>query len=142
MILPCDFLLLDLATPHFYSPPPYAPRQAFSRTSTEDHHPPLATMNGALFNMNTDGLYWLPFTNFIERELTQCRTLAGVLFSPVNTWPKWPPQLTHSISVRIPSGSGRRFTAPGISLSNAGQPQWASNLFSERYSWALHRRQI
>ena len=43
--------------------------------------------------------------------------------SPVNTWPRCPPQLAQRISVRRPSASGWRLTAPGISSSKLGQPQ-------------------
>ena len=38
----------------------------------------------------------------------------------------------HTISVRIPSASGTRRTAPRISSSKAGQPQPARNLSAER----------
>src|SRR5262245_40676815 len=40
----------------------------------------------------------------------------------------------------MPSGSGRRFTAPSISASNAGQPQPELNLAIDVYSGVLHRR--
>jgi len=68
----------------------------------------------------------------IEIELTQWRVSFSVKCSPVKTWPRWAPQFAHWISVRWPSGSGSRFTAPGISSSKLGQPQFASNLFSDR----------
>ena len=45
-------------------------------------------------------------TNFIEMELKQCRALVEVKPSPIKAWPRWPPQLAHSTSVRMPSGVG------------------------------------
>jgi hypothetical protein len=44
-----------------------------------------------------------------------------------NSWPKWAPQVAHSMSALIPSGSGTRWTAPAKVSSNARQPQPASN---------------
>lgn len=45
--------------------------------------------------------------NLIETLLTQWRSSVGVLNpSPLKTWPKWPPQAAHVISVLLPSGSG------------------------------------
>ena len=68
--------------------------------------------------------------------------LVSVKCSLVNTCPRWPLQLAQVISVRWPSGSGVLVTDPGISLSKAGQPQWALNLSIERYNSALHFRHI
>ena len=68
----------------------------------------------------------------IEIEFTQCLVFFPVKPSPMKTWPKCAPHLAHWISVRTPSESGRRFTAPEISSSKLGQPQSASNLLSER----------
>ena len=76
-----------------------------------------------------------------EIEFTQCRTSFAVKPSARKTCPKWAPQLPQTISVRTPSSSGMRFTAPGISSSKLGQPQLALNLSSERYSAALQRLQ-
>lgn len=76
-----------------------------------------------------------------EIEFTQWRVLAGVKPSPSKTCPKWPPHCEQVISVRIPSASKLRLTAPGISLSKLGQPQRASNLFTEWYSGWWHWRQ-
>jgi len=45
--------------------------------------------------------------NFIETLLTQWRSSVGVLNpSPLNTWPRCPPQAAQVISVLLPSGSG------------------------------------
>jgi hypothetical protein len=77
-------------------------------------------------------------TNFSETELTQCLVFLGVRYSPSKTWPKWAPQLAHTISTRLPSASGIRFTAPGISSSKLGQPQCDSNLVSEVYKGVSH----
>jgi hypothetical protein len=68
----------------------------------------------------------------IEIEFTQCRTFFFVKPSPKNTCPKCAPQLAQVISVRTPSASKLRLTAPGISSSKLGHPQSDSNLFSER----------
>ena len=51
-------------------------------------------------------------TKFIEIEFTQWRVSFGVWPSPVKTCPRWPPQLAQTISVRRPSASGTRSTAP------------------------------
>ena len=45
------------------------------------------------------------------------RTARIVIPSPTKTWPKCPPQLWQTISVRYQSGSGARSTAPDISSS-------------------------
>lgn len=46
--------------------------------------------------------------------LTQWRSLVGVgKPSFLNTWPKCPLHWAHTISIRLPSGSGRSSTAPG-----------------------------
>jgi ABC-2 type transport system permease protein len=70
-------------------------------------------------------------TNFSEIEFTQCRVFLAVKRSPRKTWPRWPPQEAHSISMRWPSGSSSRRTAPSISWSNDGQPQPEWNFVSE-----------
>jgi hypothetical protein len=67
----------------------------------------------------------------MEMELTQCLVFLSVKPSSVKTWPRCAPQLALWVSVRSPSGSGRRLTASGISSSKLGHPQLASNLFSE-----------
>src|SRR5206468_6718640 len=54
-------------------------------------------------------------TNLREIEFTQCRVFLAVNRSPTKTWPRWPAQAAHSISTRLPSGSGTRRTAPSIS---------------------------
>ncbi len=76
-----------------------------------------------------------------ESELTQCRVFFLVKPSPEKTWPKWPPHFAQVISVRFPSLSIVRFTAPGISLSNEGHPHPESNLSSDRKSGVLQWRQ-
>src|SRR5690606_10615302 len=76
--------------------------------------------------------YFSNGTNYIEMELTQCLVFFVVNPSPKNTCPRCPPQLAHTISVRMPSGSGIRLTAPFISSSKLGHPQCDSNLSSER----------
>lgn len=81
------------------------------------------------------------FTNFIEREFTQCRVFLGVSFSQTNTCPRCPPQLAQVISVRRPSISSDHFTRPGIASSKAGHPHPESNLDSEVKSGASHCRQ-
>ena len=60
-------------------------------------------------------------TNLMEMELTQWRELVGVKRSPLNSWPKWPPQLAHVISMRCMPRvlSSWRSTAPGISSAAA-----------------------
>src|SRR4051794_39261693 len=78
----------------------------------------------------------------IESELTQWRVFLRVKPSPIKTWPRWPSQLAQTISVRWPSGSGTRLTAPGISSSKLGQPQPEWNLLWEEYSSAPQRRQV
>jgi hypothetical protein len=78
-------------------------------------------------------------TNFIETELTQCRTFLGVRYSPSKTWPRCAPQLLQTISTRRPSASGTRFTAPGISSSKLGQPQCDSNFDADVYSGVSQR---
>ena len=80
-------------------------------------------------------------TNSSDTELTQWRVFRGVKPSPVKTWPRWPPHRAQVISVRRPSASTVRFTAPGISSSKLGQPHPASNLSDERYNGAPHCRQ-
>src|SRR5882757_10129197 len=60
------------------------------------------------------------------------------MYSPSKTCPRCAPQLAHSISTRRPSGSGTRFTAPGISSSKLGQPQCDSNFVSDVYSGVSH----
>src|SRR5665647_155564 len=74
----------------------------------------------------------------MEIEFTQYRVFFSVKPSPENTCPKCAPQLAHTISVRLPSASVCRITAPGISSSKLGHPQCDSNLSSERYNGALH----
>ncbi|KAJ0917450.1 hypothetical protein HanRHA438_Chr05g0206091 [Helianthus annuus] len=52
--------------------------------------------------------------NLMEILLTQCLSSVGVLKpSPLNTWPKCPPQAVQVISVLLPSGSALRVIAPG-----------------------------
>ena len=73
-----------------------------------------------------------PSVNLKLTLLTQCLSSVGVLYpSPLNTCPKCPPQLLHTISVlSIPNElSVNRFTAPGIESKYAGQPQPDLNLW-------------
>ena len=77
----------------------------------------------------------------MEMEFTQCRVFFGVKPSPWKTCPRCAPQEAQVISVRLPSASTERFTAPGISASKLGHPHWASNLFSELYRGASQRLQ-
>lgn len=73
--------------------------------------------------------------NLIETLFTQWRSSVGVLKpSPLNTWPRCPPQAAQVISTLRPSGSGVRFMAPGSPSKKAGQPQPESNLVSDLYS--------
>ena len=69
--------------------------------------------------------------NSSETEFTQWRVFLGVKPSFRKTWPRWAPQRAQVISVRTPSASGVRRTAPGISSSKLGQPHPASNLSAE-----------
>ena len=78
----------------------------------------------------------------MEMELTQCRVFLAVICSPIKTWPRWPPQRLQTISVRCPSASISRSTAPGISSSKLGQPQPLENLSCDRYSGNWQRRQM
>lgn len=72
--------------------------------------------------------------NFIETLFTQWRSSVGVLKpSPLNTWPRCPPQAVHVISTLLPSGSGVRCIAPGSPSKKAGQPQPESNLVVDLY---------
>lgn len=69
--------------------------------------------------------------NFKLTLLTQCLSSVGVLYpSPLNTWPKWPPQFEQTISVRsIPNvRSVCRVTAPGMLSKYAGHPHPDLNL--------------
>jgi hypothetical protein len=82
--------------------------------------------------------------NFKLTLFTQCRSSVGVLYpSPLNTWPRWPPQFAHTISVRrMPNApSTRRSTAPGMLSKYAGQPQPDENLCLAVYSGAAHPAQ-
>jgi hypothetical protein len=76
----------------------------------------------------------LPFgIKRIDNEFAHSRVFLFVKFSPRNSCPKCAPQFVHSISVRIPSGSGIRFIAFGRFSSKLGHPHPASNLlFDER----------
>lgn len=71
----------------------------------------------------------------VNRKLTlftQCLSSVGVGYpSPLNTCPRCPPQLLHTISVRsIPNElSVYRLTAPGTESKYAGQPQPDLNLW-------------
>ncbi len=71
-------------------------------------------------------------TNRIEIELTQWRVFFLVIRSPRNTWPRCPSHRAHRISIRRPSPSDSRRTAPGISSSKLGHPQPESNLSDDR----------
>ena len=93
------------------------------------------------WNHGPPGILLPSGTKTREIEFTQCRTLFPVKPSPRKTWPKCAPQLAQSISVRIPSGSGILFKAPGISSSKLGHPQPALNLSFERYSATLQHLQ-
>ncbi len=64
-------------------------------------------------------------------ELTQCLIFLAEKPSPSNTWPKWPLQFAHTISVRMPSLSGSLLIAPLISSSKLGHPQPDLNLSSD-----------
>jgi hypothetical protein len=82
---------------------------------------------------------YAPFgTNFIDTEFTQCLVFFGVRYSPSKTWPRCALQLAQTISTRLPSASGMRFTAPGISSSKLGQPQCDSNFDSDVYKGVSH----
>lgn len=74
----------------------------------------------------------------MDKEFTQCRVFFGVKLSPSNTCPRCASHFAHTISIRRPSASSTRFTAPGISSSKLGQPQWDSNLSAARYKGASH----
>lgn len=82
----------------------------------------------------------LPSPKSMLTLLTQCRSSVGVAYpSPLNTCPKWPPQLLHTISVRsIPNVlSVCLVTAPGIASKKAGHPHPELNLCCALYSGAL-----
>ena len=81
-------------------------------------------------------------TKTSEIELTQCRVSLRVRPSPKKTCPRCPPQFAQTISVRLPSASGIRFTAPGISSSKLGQPQSDLNLSVDLYNGVLHCLQL
>lgn len=50
--------------------------------------------------------------------LTQCRSSVGVGNpSPLNTWPRCPPQAAHVISILLPSGSGWQWNTSNLSTS-------------------------
>lgn len=77
--------------------------------------------------------------NLTEMLLTQCRSSVGVLNpSPLNTWPRCPPQAAQVISVLLPSGSGERFMAPGRPSKKAGQPHPELNLVVDLYNGVPH----
>lgn len=76
---------------------------------------------------------------------TQCLSSVGVGYpSPLKTWPKCPPQLLQTISMRsIPNElSTFLFTAPGIESKYAGQPQPDLNLCEALYNGALQPVQV
>lgn len=79
-------------------------------------------------------VYAFAFASSVNLKLTlftQCLSSVGVGYpSPLNTCPKCPPQLLHTISVlSIPNElSVYRFTAPGMESKYAGQPQPDLNL--------------
>lgn len=86
-----------------------------------------------------------PSVNLKLTLLTQCRSSVGVLYpSPLNTCPKCPPQLLHTISVlSIPNElSVNRFTAPGTESKYAGQPQPDLNLWLALYKGASQPAQV
>lgn len=68
----------------------------------------------------------------MDTLFTQCLSSVGVGYpSPLNTWPRWPPQLLHTISVRsMPNvRSVCLVTAPGTASKKAGHPQPDLNLW-------------
>jgi len=83
--------------------------------------------------------------NFMLTLLTQCRSSVGVGYpSPLKTWPKWPPQFEHTISVlSMPNvRSVCRVTAPGILSKYAGHPQPDLNLWEALYRGASQAAQV
>lgn len=83
-------------------------------------HPPNLPAPRAIYDPQTLAWPLPPSPSSPNRKLTlltQCRSSVGVGYpSPLNTCPKWPPQLLHTISVRcIPNApSTCRVTAPGM----------------------------
>lgn len=119
---PSDGTELSERSERIAGPPAAAFRSEAIPVPTAAPHSPAATSGSAP----------AAGTNPSESELTQWRVFLGVNPSPVKTWPKWASQRAQTISVRRPSASGVRRTAPGISSSKLGQPHPASNLSSER----------
>lgn len=85
--------------------------------------------------LQPNNIYAFAFaSSSVNRKLTlftQCLSSVGVGYpSPLNTCPKCPPQLLHTISVlSIPNElSVYRFTAPGMESKYAGHPQPDLNL--------------
>lgn len=84
----------------------------------------------------------------LNRKLTlftQCLSSVGVGYpSPLNTCPKCPPQLLHTISVRsIPNDrSVCLVTAPGMESKYAGHPHPDLNLCVALYNGASHPAQL
>src|SRR5215204_1497586 len=78
----------------------------------------------------------------IDNELTQSRVFLFVKPSPRNSCPKCAPQVAHSISVLITSGSGISLPAFWKLSSNLGHPHPASILLLDENRGALHLLQI
>ena len=92
--------------------------------------------------------YTFAFSSSVNRKLTlftQCLSSVGVGYpSPLNTCPKCPPQLLHTISVlSMPNElSVYLFTAPGTESKYAGQPQPDLNLCEALYRGTLQPAQV
>src|SRR5690606_849895 len=101
----------------------------------------LNELKDLLENIFSGVYYCVSGINSSDTEFTQCLVFLSVNLSPKKTCPKCPPQLLQIISVRLPSASGNFVTAPSISSSKLGQPQFDSNLSEDLYKGVLQRLQ-